>query len=485
MNTKLHHRVSEAITRQAMAGAGTRLAVAVSGGADSVALFLILREVSPPLGIILSVAHFNHQLRGAEADADEQFVRDLAQQAGVEFHVERADVAAEAKRNHWNVEDAGRRLRRRFFNGLVERGLADRVAVAHTADDQAETVLAHLLRGTGLAGLAGIHPISGPVIRPLLSIRRGELRAYLSERGQAWREDASNLDTARLRARIRHQLLPLLEKDYQPALADRLCQLAELACGEEEFWGALTEARFAGAAERFPRGVSIPVAELASATPEKPLMDLLAASPAVARRLVRRAVKEVASERQHPSAAHVERVLELAQRGHGGQRIELPGGVRVERTLDQRLRFFREAQETKCDAASYEYDVGWPLAEEATLQVSEAGSRFSLKLIDWPPASSETRVGLVPLDAGLLTPPLVLRNWRPGDEYRPAGRRRVYKLKELLYQAKVEAGQRTGWPVLTSAGRVIWARGLPPAGEVAAHAGTRRGLWIAEERIES
>jgi len=481
MTSRLHQRVREALAGQGITGAGTRLGVAVSGGSDSVALFLLLQDSCADLGVLLSIVHFNHQLRGVESNADEGFVRDLAKRAGVEFHLRCADVAAEARRNGWNVEDAGRRLRLQFFQQLVDQGRVDRVATAHTADDQAETVLAHLLRGSGLGGLAGIHPVAGPVVRPLLSIHRKELRAFLSARNQPWREDASNQDTARLRARIRHELLPLLERDYQPALVERLCRLADLAGGEEEFWNALTEERLERIAERSPSEISVPVAELASVSTETGAR-LHAGSLAMARRLVRRAVREVSGS-PPCAAAHVERVLELARQGQGGQRVELPGGVRVERTLDRRLRFFVE--ETKREATSYQFDVGWPLANEATLQVREAGCRFSLKLIDWPPAPSETRTGRISLDAALLTPPLVLRNWRPGDAYRPAGRHRVHKLKELLYQVKVEAAARASWPILTSSGQVIWARGLPPASDVAVHAGTRKGLWISEERIES
>src|ERR1019366_4369338 len=154
--------------------------------------------------------------RGAQADEDERFVQELARAFHVEFVSDRADVAGEARRNALNLEDAARRLRYRFFaSAASSRGL-NRVAVAHTADDQAETVLAHLLRGTGLAGLAGIYPVAGPIIRPLLEIGRDEVRDYLSSLGQSWREDATNKETSRMRARIRYRLLPLLRQDFDP-----------------------------------------------------------------------------------------------------------------------------------------------------------------------------------------------------------------------------------------------------------------------------
>src|ERR1700733_8070475 len=195
---------------------GDRLAVALSGGADSVALFRLLLELRNSLGITLLAAHFDHMLRGAESDADAQFVAELALSHDLEFVLDREDVVAVAKRNKWNVEDAARRLRYAFYSRLVEDGKVTRVAVAHTADDQAETVLMHLLQGTGLSGLAGIYPVAdwpatalstslareassdlpfhlptAPgrnfIVRPLLEERRAELRKYLSQLDQVWR----------------------------------------------------------------------------------------------------------------------------------------------------------------------------------------------------------------------------------------------------------------------------------------------------------
>ena len=485
----LQQRVMQTMRRHEMAAAGHRLGVAVSGGADSVALLLLLCDGAAETGIVLSVAHFNHQLRGAESDADERFVRDLAARHRLEFRAQRADVAAEARRQGWNLEDAGRRLRRRFFERLVEEKLADRVAVAHTADNQAETVLAHLLRGTGISGLAGIHPVAGCVVRPLLEVRRAELRAFLTERGQEWREDTSNEDRTRLRARLRHNLIPQLEREYQPALVERLAQLAGLAKEEEEFWEAVVEEEMGRVAVREGEGISVEAAALARAVrldalaPLPEAAGLKAGATSLARRLARRVAKEIGGEECRPNAEHVARVLELARHGHGGQGVELPGGVIVERTLDARLRFWKPGQETKAGADSYHYDVEWPLARNAAVEVREVGSRFRLKLIDWPATASDTSVAQVLLDASLLAPPLVLRSWQAGDAYRPAGRRRVYKLKELLYRARIDARQRAGWPVLASAGRVVWARGFPPAAECAPTGRTRAGLVIAEERI--
>lgn len=212
-----------------MLPAGSRVAVGVSGGADSVALLRLLHALRDQLGVVVMAAHFNHSLRGAESDADEAFAAELASKLGVAFARETRDVVHAAKQNGWNLEDAGRRLRGAFFSRLIDEQTATRVAVAHTADDQAETVLAQILRGTGTTGLAGIFPAAGPLVRPLLNFRRAALREYLNAINQPWREDATNADTQRTRAHIRANLLPLIEKDFSPSIVEHLVTLARLS----------------------------------------------------------------------------------------------------------------------------------------------------------------------------------------------------------------------------------------------------------------
>src|SRR5712692_10143290 len=207
MGQSLVRRVQSAIEKGKLLRAGERVGVAVSGGADSVALLLLLLELRAKLGVVLSVVHFNHELRGKASEADEKFVAKLAAKHGLPFHAGHADVAAKAKRDKTNLEDTARRVRYEFFAMLVDAQHLDKIAVAHTMDDQAETVLAHILRGTGLAGLGGIHPAVGHVVRPLLGVQRAELRAFLRTKKQNWREDATNRDTTRMRARIRKKLM--------------------------------------------------------------------------------------------------------------------------------------------------------------------------------------------------------------------------------------------------------------------------------------
>ncbi len=490
MKAELHRRVLAMLTWHRMLLPGQTLAVAVSGGADSVALLLLLDELRSELGVRLLVVHFNHQLRGADSDADEAFVAELAAARGYEFVAAREDVAERARLQGWNLEDAGRRLRQQFFSALVESGRVSRVAVAHTADDQAETLVAHLLRGTGPTGLGGIYPVAGPVIRPLLEIRRHELREFLQAAAQPWCEDRTNLDTTRLRARIRHTVLPQLEQSFSPNVVEHLGRLAELTREDEAFWAALVDDRFRALVERAPAGLAIPVRDLLSplalshAAPGAPEQ-----SRALSKRLLRRILDEFKDRRQL-TALHVAQVMHLAAECSSGQRVQLPGRVEVERSFD-RLIFSVPARRsahsstdaTASEALTYHYVVDLKGAAAATVSVPEIRRRFNLKVIDWPPPGSDTRTQAEVLDAGRLRLPLVLRSWRPGDSYRPHGRRRIRKLKRLLLEHRVALRERLGWPVLTSAGALAWARGLPVAEEFAPQADTKTGLLIAEEAL--
>lgn len=500
MNGTLQNRVLETVGRYSMIRPGDRVGVGVSGGADSVALLHLLAGLQAIVGIGIFVLHFNHQLRGAEADEDERFVRELAAVFGFEFVSDRADVGVEARRNGLNLEDAARRLRYEFFAAAAADRKLDRVAVAHTVDDQAETVLAHLLRGTGIAGLAGIYPVAGAIIRPLLEIGREELRDYLSVLRQPWREDVTNQDTSRMRARIRHKLLPLLRRDFEPSSVTRLARLADLAREEESFWCALEADRVAALAAREPSGaLSLGIADLLSPLP------LLAAnggevsldtgqSPsrmlALSRRLVRRIYAELRGTRRRLTARHLQDVLDLAAKSHSGARIELPG-ILVERSFDRlifSLASLRENSkkhtESSWQSHKFEYAISAPgPSQQFCIVVPEIARRFNLKVIDWPSASRETSRARGTLDFDRLQWPMVLRNWRPGDSYRPWGRKRRRKLKRLFLESRVPLSARAGWPVLTCGEQLVWASGYPVAEEFAPHPGTQTGLVIIEEEF--
>ena len=477
--SSLGQRLLASLKKREMMRPGDRVGVAVSGGADSVALLLLLLELREKLGVVLSVVHFNHKLRGKASDADEQFVAKLAAKHGLEFHTASVHVAKKAKEKRANLEDTARRARYDYFHSLVESGALTRIAVAHTADDQAETVLAHILRGTGLTGLGGIHPVAGPVIRPLLHMRRGELRTYLLAKKQKWREDATNRDTTRTRARIRRKLLPLLEKQFQPAIVAHLTTLADLAREDEAFLEAVAATRAAELVQKCGEGLRIATIDLL-----EPL-SRVGEAQAVSKRLVRHIVKGLKPYNGQLGAGHVNAVLELARHGQGGTSLPLPGGVEVRRE-GAGLAFHavgkKFASGTPSKACEFEYNIDMARGTQE-VRVPELGCVFRFRVIDWPGKRAETsRHGAV-LDRDRLRLPLVLRNWRPGDRMRPLGHRNAHKLKRLLNEKRISRWARDGWPVLTSGGILAWARGFHAAAEFAADERTRAGMVIAEDAL--
>ncbi len=445
-----------------MLAQGSRVIAAVSGGPDSVCMLEVLACLAPRLGVTLAgVAHFNHKLRGQESDDDESFVAALAARHGLPFY------RAEATGFQGNLEQEARRARQRFFKGLIGEGKADRIAVGHTRDDQAETVLFRLMRGSGLAGLVGILPVTREgLIRPLLDVCRAEVVDYLQTRGISWCEDHTNLESRFTRNRIRRDLLPQLASQYNPRISEVLSQVAELARDEEAWW---TEeiGRVAGRVLVSGRmGVEILAADLS----ERPR--------AVARRLVRRAIETVKGDLRGVEFKHVERVLELSAKGCGTGGAKLPG-VMVRRSMDW-LRF-SAGEAARIDPISVDAPGYYPWPAASTNIVLEVAERKGLL----PPDRERNPYATLKVELcwNRVFGPLELRGWRSGDAYWPEGRSRVHELRELFQDLRIPSWRRTGWPILcngaTSA--IVWAKGFGAARELVADADGGPVLRISEK----
>lgn len=481
--SELSRRVEEEIRRQGLLQPGNRVAVGCSGGADSVALTRLLDELEQALGLRLLVAHLNHQLRGTEADADEGFVCNLAERLGLEFICQRVDVAARAKKMGMSVEEAGREARLQFLGSLLASGKADVVAVAHTMDDQAETVLAQILRGTGVRGLGGIHSVLeigvGALVRPLLGIRRAELREYLAEREQAWQEDISNLDKQRLRNRIRLELLPKLGQQG----VENLARLAEQARMEEDFWYAILEERYCalvdlhggGRCEIGAKSLLSPLPPLAGASEDRQR----GAQRALARRLVRRLCEAVRGDLRGITQDHVERVLRLAEKGQSGKRVVLPG-MEVERHFD-RLVFSNPAISAGRVATpgAYLLEVSGPGVVRLP-----SGGVLAFKLVGVEELEKSYNCKQGAADASRALFPLLVRPWQAGDRYQPAGSAQEKKLKALFQQGRVPAEERRRTPVVLCREEIVWVPRFGVAADYTVSPGSRMAL-VMEERADS
>jgi tRNA(Ile)-lysidine synthase len=421
---------------------GDHVGVAVSGGADSVALLRLLLEVKDELGVVLSVVHFNHHIRGDASDSDEAFVRELAGRYDLEFHHSGEDVPSYAAAERLSLEAAARHLRYHYLESLLRTGVLDRIATAHTLDDQAETVLLRLFRGAGTRGLAGIFPVvnvepetPGPnrqIVRPLLQVRRSEVESYLREIGQLWRDDATNLDLHHARNRVRRTLLPLVEKEFTPAIRERLSHLAELARAEEEHWDKIVREILPDISSE-AAGISIP--------------KLRAHDLAVQRRLLRAAAELLGLSLEFEQ---VEEVLSLAASSARGEKQIMLGEHWCAVRSGDRLCF--ESGGRTATADTYEYLLPIP----GRVIVPELRSTFEARIVSRADAPSCPDQMLSPR----VAQPLTLRNWRPGDRLFPAHSKAARKLKELLQAKPIPHSTRHLWPVIQSGSEIIWVRGF-------------------------
>jgi len=425
---------------------GERIGAAVSGGLDSVLMLDFLERLSRDIGFTLAVIHFNHHLRGTESDEDEGFVRSRARDLHLPFLRGEARVAEEARQQRRNLEATARDLRYRFFLGLVRQGRLDKVATAHTLDDQAETVLIHILRGTGTKGLGGIHPsFEGMIVRPFLSLTREEVETVAKERSLPFRVDSTNLDTRFRRNKVRLELLPLLEKEYNPEVKRLLSELSARAREDEAYLDH--EAREHAGAWR--------VREEGAERISRRMIEGLAT--ALARRVLRQMVQTVMGSLQGVTHRHIEALEAFALKSQSGRKLILPHGL-VARTEFEWLILRVEPAGSK--AADFAYAVVPP----AAISVAEIGRSFTFKIVDSDEAPRDYNNWEWPeLNSLNLPARLVLRNWREGDRYCPAGHRKSVRVKELFRRHRVPAGDRFLWPVLDSERGIVCARGLPAA----------------------
>jgi tRNA(Ile)-lysidine synthase len=435
--------------------AGTRLALAVSGGADSVALLRLAHGLAERHGWALTVLHVQHGLRGDAALADQAFVKALAGQLAIPCRVLDADVAGKMREQRLGMEEAGRLARYGWFRTLMAAGELDAVATGHTLDDQAETVLAKLLRGAWTSGLGGIHPTlraadlpgegtaRGFVVRPLLHARREELRAWLRSLGQGWCEDETNADPNFTRNRIRAELLPRLA-DYNPNIAEQLAQMSVLARDDEQYWQAELDRVLPGLLlpGRPVRGGGRSSSTLPGEQTLAIEVDRLRAlAPALARRVIRAMASRLGVALDFRETDEALALLDGSV-GSTARRAQLGACLRAERT-PRELRLVLLAAQGAASNGSNEL----PGAAPMPVPVPGEAEGFNVRL-----RVSCTVAG--------LQPEAILRAAKPSDRvtlrYTSGAPKRV---KEVLERMGVPAPDRAGWPVLEWQGEIVWLRG--------------------------
>ena len=453
---------------------GDVVLVAVSGGPDSMALFHVLRELAPRWDLSLAIAHLNHGLRPGAADREAVFVHNTAQKYKVPFLSDTISLDPTGG----SIEERARRIRYSFLLKTAQGHGCNKIALGHHADDNAEAVLMHLFRGSGIRGLGGIPPVRDPgIIRPLIAARRGDILDYLKSRSIGYMHDASNEDQRFLRNRIRHGLMPLLVEAFNPNIVAVLNRTAAL-CREEEAW---FHRYLTPIIDSLPMRMDDQVLEMEKG-------PLLAAHPVVRRRLVRELLQRWQGHLQRLTAAHVEGVVALMTASAAKGWINLPDGI-VARCTDRNLQFLKSGRrppDRNPEVPSYVYPIESLRDIPVEIGLATAGT-LCLTLAQPPPR--EALVSGPPtrawFDIQALRFPLVIRNLRPGDRMAPLGMQgRRQKVKEVLINAKIPSPKRRRLPLLVHGqDAILWIGGVRRSREALITESTRQALrvdWVVE-----
>ena len=452
------------LSRQDLIAPGARVIAAVSGGADSTCLLHLLLAARQQRGLTVEVAHFNHRLRGRQAERDAAAVGEVARGHGLRFHLGLGRDFTAAERRDASVQELARGQRLGFFLGLADRRRAV-VALGHTADDQAETVLMRLLGGAGPAGLSGIPPAShgGRIVHPLLFARRAAIERWLAASGVRWRTDRSNRSRRYLRNRVRLELLPTIARAYNPRIVDRLCSLAECLRRDNDALEA-EASRLLVSATTGPQGYRFSPQALSTA------------GPAVLARALLSAMRQAAREPADFGSRHIAALLAP---GSGARSWDLPGGLVATRD---------GAGLCIAPRASAQRRTSLPrtvLSVPGSVPLPGGGA-VTAETILRPPRFDARRFGANPdrvaIDLDRVTPPLSVRGRAPGDRFHPLGLAAGKKLKDFFIDAGIPAGERSRVPLVCDRDSIVWVAGLRPAEACKVDAGTQRLLVLGLER---
>jgi len=473
----LEARVLDFVRRYNLSPQQGRLVVAVSGGPDSVCLLHLLNQLKAELGILLHATHLNHMLRGHDSDADAVYVVELCVNLGVPVTVERRDVSAYQEEQHCSLEEAARHVRYTFLHEVAVSQGADRVAVAHTADDQAETILLHLVRGSGLRGLRGMQPLSFwktgsgeklTVVRPLLEVRHAETEAYCQTHQLSPCYDTSNMSPVFLRNRLRQELLPLLEK-YNPSINEALLRTGHLLDDDYSFIEELAGPLWAEVASREQANLVLNSAKLISL------------HPSLQRYLLRRALEEFLGTLKDIEAVHIEQMrTALTSRRRVGKSISLPGGLML--AIDYRKATLSYDPEALCPLPVLEGLHAVKLSGDTVLP------GWLIKARELPGKDApleQTSRWQACFDLDKLSAALAVRGRRRGDRFQPLGLAQPQKLQDFMVNAKISRIWRDRVPLVVSGEDIIWVAGWRIAEPVKVTPQTKRVLCLEFEQAKS
>jgi tRNA(Ile)-lysidine synthase len=430
------NKIRQTIEKYNLLDKGDRVVVALSGGPDSTALLVILTQIAEEIGFNLIAAHINHGLRAEESDEDEKYSRELSEKMGVAFVSHKIDKTGVEK--GVSPEDYYRRQRYSFLNKVAKEQRAKKIALGHNLQDQAETVLLNLLRGSGLEGLKGILPMrDGKFIRPLIEVSRREIISFLNAAGIQYRQDSSNESKQYLRNKIRGELIPYIKEKFNPKIEENLAQTAEILRNEDEFIRQyVLEAMESPYIQRQKNLISLNIAYI-NKLPQ-----------AIRLRFFKALLESLNPEKNGFSFIHIKSLENLAQMQESGKRISLPSDIAARREYDNLILERKKACPKRIE---YEYTMKIP----GSINIQERNLTIRLQITnrDYIDFGSENKVYI---DLDKISLPLILRNRRDGDWFQPLGMKGRKKIKTLFIDRKIPRNERDVIMLIADQISVVW-----------------------------
>jgi tRNA(Ile)-lysidine synthase len=457
-------QATKTIQKYGMLKSGDRVIVGVSGGPDSMAVLYLLHHLGKRYDLVLQVAHLNHGFREREAQRDAHFVEHAARELGLPCVIETFDVPAYKKSRSLSSQEAARIIRYRFLEEVRKKTNASKIALGHNADDQAETLMMWLLRGTGLKGLGGMPPVrDGIIIRPLIETTRKEIETFLSKKDIPFVVDSSNQTTDYVRNRLRQELFPLLTKNYNPQIVKKLVNTASIISLENEYLENISKVMLDEIIVSENR-TSVVIGS----------KELLALPLAMQLRCLRTVLEKVKGSLKKISSIHLYDMLGIVVSGEPHKVLKLPDGIRVEKS------YFR-LKVTSNQVVQLPFYYHYSSIPDRVI-LKEIDRELSFKLINGRRGVSTNKDPCVAyLDAEKVSMPLIIRNARPGDRFQPFGMKGEKKIKNYFIDEKVPQGERKRIPLVFAGDMLGWVGGMRINHCLRVTSGTRRVLKIAME----
>lgn len=452
--SKLLQIVEKTISTYGMLKPKDSVVIGVSGGPDSVALLHVLFLIAPRLSLKLGVAHLNHRLRQNDSDRDAQFVEALAKKYDLPCYSHKKDVRRYQIESRLSLEEAARRVRYTFLDRVANANQYNKIAVGHHSDDNAELILMNLFRGSGTQGLSGIPPVRDQkIIRPLIMLSRSEIIDFLSQNKLEYVSDASNTNTHHLRNRVRHDLIPLLKTAYNPKISDILNRLSSILRSEEEWIGDIVH-HFYGKT----------VLDVKEKCIQLSVSMLNRYHPALQRRVIRMTIEKIKGDLRRIQFVNVNSVIGLLGKRSAYGKVDLPNGIRIQREgniiyVSKEKRLLRDVSEKYSRSNTFSFEYRTNKFESVFIKELGVHIEFTEMAMEKVPDYRNTGQHTSFFDKDTLSFPMVIRNFRPGDTFKPLGAGGTQKLKKFFIDKKIPRDERIRCPILLSRGKIIWVVG--------------------------